>query len=145
MLAGFRSPVFGEKGRAPAGSLAEVRLLTTGQGRPGTAARAAAHAGQVVGESANLARQLAELPGNQLPPRLLAEAAIRVGKETGLEVTVHDEKWIRTRGMGALLAVAQGSSEPPRFIIIEHAPRRRPRGRSAPRPPGAAGGVRTSP
>jgi leucyl aminopeptidase len=124
MLAGFRSPVFGEKGRIGPGSLAEVRLLTARRGRPNPAARAAARAGQVVGESANLARRLAELPGNQLPPRLLAEAAIRVGKETGLEVTIHDEKWIRARGMGALLAVAQGSSEPPRFIVLEHVPRR---------------------
>jgi leucyl aminopeptidase len=128
-MAGFRSPAFGEKGRAAAGSLAEVRLATGGS-RPGTAARAAARAGQVVGESANLARRLAELPGNQLPPRLLADAAVRVGEETGLEVTVHDEKWIRARGMGALLAVAQGSSEPPRFIVLEHVPRRRAEGRS---------------
>ena len=130
VLAGFRSPVFGEKGRAAAGTLAEVRLATGGRSRPSPAARAAARAGQVVGESANLARRLAELPGNQLPPRLLAEAAIGVGKETGLEVTVHDEKWIRARGMGALLAVAQGSSEPPRFIVLEHVPRRRAEGRA---------------
>jgi leucyl aminopeptidase len=89
--------------------------------------RAAARAGQVVAEGANLARRLAELPANYLTPRLLAAEVAKVGKATSLKVTVHDESWMRARKMGAILGVAQGSAEPPRFIVIEHRPRRRAR------------------
>jgi leucyl aminopeptidase len=77
-----------------------------------------------VAESANLARRLAELPGNQLPPRKLADEAVRVGSDTRLKVSVFDEKWIRERRMGGILGVAQGSTEPPRFIVLQHRPRR---------------------
>jgi len=125
VLASFRSPAFGEKGRGAAGSLASVTLLDPDAGRTAPGLAQAARAGQVVAESANLARRLAELPGNHLPPRLLAAAAQAVKKETNLQVTVYEEDWIRKRGMGALIGVAQGSAEPPRFIVIEHQPRRR--------------------
>jgi leucyl aminopeptidase len=96
-----------------------------GASAPPASLRAAAHAGWVVGESANLARRLVELPANHLPPRALAAQAAALSQETRLKVTVHDEEWIRTRKMGAVLGVAQGSVEPPRFILIEHRPRRR--------------------
>jgi leucyl aminopeptidase len=56
---------------------------------------------------------------------LLAAAAQALKKETNLQVTVYEEDWIRKRGMGALIGVAQGSVEPPRFIVIEHQPGRR--------------------
>jgi leucyl aminopeptidase len=54
---------------------------------------------------------------------------LAVKKETGLQVTVYEEGWIRKRRMGALLGVSQGSVEPPRFIVLEHTPRGRARGR----------------
>jgi leucyl aminopeptidase len=125
VLAGFRSPAFGEKGQLAGGSLSRVTLLAPETTRVSPALSQAARAGQVVAESANLARHLAELPGNQLPPRLLAAAALAVKKETSLQVTVYEEDWIRKRKMGALLGVAQGSVEPPRFVVLEHHPRRR--------------------
>jgi leucyl aminopeptidase len=125
VLATFRSPAFGEKGRGTGGSLARITLLDPEPGRTASGLAHAARAGLVVAESANLARRLAELPGNHLPPRLLAAAALAVKKETNLQVTVYEEDWIRKRGMGALIGVAQGSAEPPRFIVIEHQPRRR--------------------
>jgi leucyl aminopeptidase len=125
VLAGFRSPAFGEKRQANGGTLARITLLAPDASRTEPALARAARAGQVIAESANLARKLAELPGNQLPPRLLAEAALAVKKETRLQVTVYEEDWIRKRRMGALLGVAQGSVEPPRFIVLEHTPPRR--------------------
>jgi len=136
VLASYRSPVFGEKeARAAAArggvSLGRVQLIEPGAASVPAGLRAAAHAGQVVAESANLARRLAELPGNHLPPRGLAAEAAALGKESRLQVTVHDEAWLRARKMGAILGVAQGSVEPPRFIVIEHRPRRRARGHVA--------------
>ncbi|HWN83210.1 MAG TPA: leucyl aminopeptidase [Candidatus Udaeobacter sp.] len=125
VLASFRSPAFGEKGKGSGGSLAKLALLDPESVRIAPSLAQAARAGQVVAESANLARRLAELPGNYLPPRLLAAAAQAVQKETQLQVTVYEEDWIRKRKMGALIGVAQGSAEPPRFIVIEHQPSRR--------------------
>ncbi len=76
--------------------------------------------GRVFAEATVLARNLAIEPGNKLPPRLLAEAAARVAVGAGLEVEVFDEARIEQEGMGALLGVARGSHEPPRFIVIRY-------------------------
>jgi leucyl aminopeptidase len=68
----------------------------------------------------NLARTLQARPGNVATPAHLGEEAERLGKEKGLKIQVLGPKEIRQEGMGALLAVAQGSSQEPRFIIMRH-------------------------
>jgi leucyl aminopeptidase len=68
----------------------------------------------------NLARTLQSRPGNVATPKHLGEEAERLGKEFGLMVTVLGPKEIREQEMGALLAVAQGSEQEPRFIVLEH-------------------------
>jgi leucyl aminopeptidase len=66
-------------------------------------------------------RGLQVLPGNHLPPRKLADAATELAKRHGHKITVLDKEAITKEGMGALLAVAQGSVEDPRFIALEYA------------------------
>jgi leucyl aminopeptidase len=68
----------------------------------------------------NLARTLQDRPGNVATPAHLGEEAKRLGKEYGLNVTILGPKEIKEEGMGALLAVAQGSEQEPRFIVLEH-------------------------
>jgi leucyl aminopeptidase len=68
----------------------------------------------------NLARTLQSRPGNLATPSHLAQEAERVGQETGLGVTVLGPKEMEAEGMGALLAVAQGSAQEPRLIVMEH-------------------------
>jgi leucyl aminopeptidase len=68
----------------------------------------------------NLARALQARPGNVATPTHLAEEAKRLGREYGLKVTILGPKEIESEGMGALLAVAQGSRQEPRFIVLEH-------------------------
>ena len=68
----------------------------------------------------NLARTLQARPGNVATPTHLGEEAKRLGKEYGLNVTILGPKEIEEEGMGALLAVAQGSEQEPRFIVLEH-------------------------
>jgi leucyl aminopeptidase len=60
------------------------------------------------------------LPSNQLTPTMLASAAQDIGKRHGIPVTVLDKAAIVKEKMGALLAVAQGSSEEPRFIVLSY-------------------------
>jgi leucyl aminopeptidase len=50
----------------------------------------------------------------------LASEAKKLGKRYGFRVEVHDRKSIDKIGMGAFLAVAQGSEEPPRFIVMRY-------------------------
>jgi leucyl aminopeptidase len=100
------------------------------------AARAAAHLGSVVAESQNVARALSNEPGNALPPEALAREATRVAREVGLAVRVFDVAELRRRKMGGILAVGQGSANPPRLIVLElNAP---PRGGRGKRKPAAA-------
>jgi leucyl aminopeptidase len=83
---------------------------------------AAARAGQVIGESQNLARALANEPGNLLNPLKLAAKAQEVAAEAGLECEVLDQDRMRQLGMGALLGVSQGSAEPPALIVLRYTP-----------------------
>ena len=80
----------------------------------------AIHHGGIYARAANLARGLAAMPGNVATPSYLADIARGIGERGGMKVTVFDRKAIAEHGMKALLAVAQGSEEEPRFIVIEH-------------------------
>jgi len=78
--------------------------------------------GRILGECSNLAKRLANEPGNKLSPSILAEQALEILKGTSLEIDVLDEDSIRELGMGLLLGIAQGSVEPPRVIVMRHEP-----------------------
>ena len=102
--------------RTPVSSLA---LIARGSDEADAYTRGS-HYGEIVARAENLARELAAAPGNVATPSHLAATAERIGREHGLEVTVLDREAMRREGMGALLAVAQGSEEEPRFIVIEY-------------------------
>jgi leucyl aminopeptidase len=65
-------------------------------------------------------RNLQMLPGNVCTPSYLAEQAQKLAATHGFKATVLDKAQIKKEGMGALLAVAQGSAEEPRFIVLEY-------------------------
>jgi leucyl aminopeptidase len=79
--------------------------------------------GRVLGEHTNLARELANEPGNALTPRAFAGRAETMARAAGLSVEVLDEKQIADLRMGLLLGVAQGSAEPPRIVVLRHEPK----------------------
>jgi leucyl aminopeptidase len=82
--------------------------------------RGLAH-GAAIAEACKIQRDLANLPGNVCTPIFLAEEARALAKRyRSLRVRVLDEPAIRREKMGCLLAVSQGSAEPPRFVVIEH-------------------------
>ncbi|MBX3467117.1 MAG: leucyl aminopeptidase [Planctomycetes bacterium] len=89
----------------------------------GKDAQAAVDRAVAVAQGANLARDLANGPANHMTPTLLASAAREAGRTHGFKVKVLDPDEMKRLGMGALLAVAQGSHEPARFIHMEHAPK----------------------
>ena len=65
-------------------------------------------------------RNLQMQPGNVCTPSYLAEQAQKLATAHGFGVTILDKAQIKKEGMGALLAVAQGSAEEPRFIVLEY-------------------------
>ena len=72
-------------------------------------------------DGVSLARDLANRPGNICTPRYLADQAKQLKKgNKRLTVEVLDENAMEELGMGALLAVARGSDEPPRLIVLNH-------------------------
>ncbi len=70
-------------------------------------------------EGMALTKDLANLPGNICTPTYLADAARALGRSHKLKVQVLDTKQMETLGMGALLAVAKGSAQAPKFIIAQ--------------------------
>jgi len=76
--------------------------------------------GQAVAAGVKLARELANRPANHCTPTMLADHAKKLGKSHGLKVEVLDRKDVEKLGMGAFLAVAQGSDEPLRFIVAHY-------------------------
>tara|TARA_B100000965_G_scaffold405303_1_gene438775 strand:- start:927 stop:2351 length:1425 start_codon:yes stop_codon:yes gene_type:complete len=66
------------------------------------------------------ARDLANNPPNVSTPSRLAEFAQEVGKKGDMKVTVFDREEFTKMGMGAFAGVAQGTNEPPKFIIMEY-------------------------
>src|SRR6476620_8279708 len=66
------------------------------------------------------ARELANLPPNLATPTRLGDEAKKLAKTHGFQCEVLGPKEIAKIGMGSFLAVAQGSEQPPRFIVLQY-------------------------
>ena len=76
--------------------------------------------GQAIGAGQTFARSIQVLPGNVCTPTFVAERARELAQRYGFDITVLDKAAIIQEKMGALMSVAQGSAEEPRFIAIEY-------------------------
>ena len=76
--------------------------------------------GRILAESTALARDMANQPANKMTPTIMAEHAHQVAQDYGLEFSVLERADCEKLGMGAFLGVAQGSNEPPKFIICKY-------------------------
>ena len=76
--------------------------------------------GKVLAEATNLARDMVNEPANYMTPTHMAEIAMKLAQSHGLEATILDQKKMAELGMGALLGVAQGSQQPPKFIVLQY-------------------------
>src|SRR5436853_1656587 len=76
--------------------------------------------GEAIATGHVLTRYLQMLPGNVCTPAYLAERAKQLADQHGFTCSVLDRAQMRQENMGALLAVAQGSQQEPRFIVLEY-------------------------
>ncbi len=87
-----------------------------------SSAQAALDRGVVTAQAQNLARSLINEPANRLTPKDLVARSRQVATDSGLEIEVLEQEQMQSLGMGALLGVAQGSAEPPAFIVLRYRP-----------------------
>jgi leucyl aminopeptidase len=102
------------------GKPADACALVFEDAKARRAAREGARVGTVVAESQNVARDLSNEPGGDLPPAALAREAGRVARDTGLRFRALGVPELKKKKMGGILAVGGGSSRPPRLIVLEH-------------------------
>jgi leucyl aminopeptidase len=76
----------------------------------------------IVAGAQNFARALASEPANKMTPGILAQRAREMCVGEALQCEVLDQATMQQLGMGALLAVAQGSAEPPALIVLRYRP-----------------------
>jgi len=87
----------------------EVKLIEGGQ-----------RAGQIISEAVYLARDLVNGPSNDVTPTFLAEKAKKIAKDYEMAIQVLEVGETESMGMGAFVAVAKGSQEPGKFIVLEY-------------------------
>ncbi len=83
-------------------------------------AEAAVERAATVAESVSLVRDLVNTPPSDLWPARFAEIAEQTGSEVGLSVEVLDEKALKEGGYGGIVAVGQGSANPPRLVRLAY-------------------------
>jgi leucyl aminopeptidase len=76
--------------------------------------------GIATAEATVFVRDLCNHPSNVLTPTRVASEAKAIAKAEGITIKILEQKEMERLGMGALLGVARGSQEPPKFIILEY-------------------------
>ncbi|MHC4186752.1 MAG: leucyl aminopeptidase family protein, partial [Planctomycetota bacterium] len=79
--------------------------------------------GSIIGEAQSYTRTIANRPANVIYPETLAAEAKKLSKGAkNLTCTVFDEKQLKAKGMGGILAVGSGSQHKPRLIVLKYSP-----------------------
>jgi leucyl aminopeptidase len=78
--------------------------------------------GLIVAQAQNFTRSLVNEPGNVLTPTELGRRTAEMCAEVGLKCEVHSTAKLQELKMGAFLAVAQGSEQPPALIVMTYEP-----------------------
>lgn len=76
--------------------------------------------GVMVADAVILARNMVNEPANFMTPSHMAQIARETADKNGLDVMIMDRGQMEKEKMGALLGVAQGSNQPPKFIVLKY-------------------------
>jgi len=104
-----------ERGRHP---LAELQMVLPEAATE--AEQAALNEGVILGEAINLTRELVNRPPAEMTPVAFAARAEQVAKSYGLGCEIWDQTRLVQERMRSLLAVSQGSTQPPRMVKLEY-------------------------
>lgn len=98
------------------GEIKSLLIVVNEKDKP--ALEKAVNKGTIIAEAANWARDIVNEPANNMTPTHMANAARKLAETYGLSIEVLDKERMTKLGMGGLLGVAQGSQQPPKFIIL---------------------------
>jgi len=124
ILAGYRFDRYKSKRKSDEGAEADPELAIAVPGRfseDAVAVTAALCAGTA------LARDLVNTPPRDCTPTHLMQTCRDLARTLGLKAEVYDRTRLKSMGANALLAVAQGSDEPPYLIKLTYRPKVRPK------------------
>jgi leucyl aminopeptidase len=76
--------------------------------------------GKLIAEATNLARDMGNEPANYMTPSQMAETAKELANKYDLQFKIFEREDMEAMGMGALLGVARGSSQPPKLITLTY-------------------------
>lgn len=97
--------------------LKEICLLHDIQVKPSIAAKAKNMVSGII-----MTKELVFAPANVVTPTFLSQVAVQLAKQYGMECKILDKEQCQQMNMGCYLGVAQGSSEPPKFIHLKYSP-----------------------
>ncbi len=88
------------------------------------AAKRAAATGEDISAAVNFARDLVNIPPNDLYPESFAEEMKKRSKRSKVSISVLDEASLKSKGYGGMMGVGQGSLRPPRLVKLSYKPSR---------------------
>ena len=103
----------------PRHQIDRVTLVETAARRV-TAATRGIEEGVILGEMTNYARDLQNEPANLMTPTIMAARAQQLAAELGLECSIIERAEAERLKMGSYLSVANGSAQPPKFIVLTY-------------------------
>ncbi len=121
LLAGYTFHQYKKKDTETYHGLKHIALLVEEKALP--LVKKGVSRGLIHGEYMNWYRDLANIPGNDMTPKLLAGAvkkAVSTAKNSKLSLKILSQKEIEHLGMGGVMAVGKGSKEESQFIILEY-------------------------
>jgi len=96
------------------------RIIVTVSDISVSAVEAGVERGLIFAQSQNLARDLSNAPANKMTPNILAETARDIAKKHHIQLEILEKEEIEKLNMGAFLAVAKGSDEAAKLIILKY-------------------------
>ena len=103
----------------PRGTVGDL-IFVESSDRRAAAAQRGVEQGQVMAEATNLSRDLANEAANLMTPTIIASRAQQLASELGLECKIIERAEAERLKMGSYLSVANGSHQPPKFIVLTY-------------------------
>ncbi|MGH7550477.1 MAG: leucyl aminopeptidase [Gemmatimonadota bacterium] len=109
-----------EPGRTEPRGKKELAGITVveGDGRKLSAIRRGLDRGERISRAVNYTRELGNTPPNEMTPACLAERALELAEEHGMECEILDRAELQEMKMGGILGVGSGSANEPRLIVL---------------------------
>ncbi|KQC10679.1 MAG: hypothetical protein APR62_11750 [Smithella sp. SDB] len=96
------------------------QLMIVADGKDFSLIESAIKKAQIITQAVYFTRDLISAPANEMTPSIMAQKAQEIAHRKNVSCRVLDKAKMKEMGMNALLAVASGSNQEPKFIILEY-------------------------